>query len=135
MGKPDPLASAQMIRLTFGRMAMNDEETVALTAGGHTFGKMHGAHKTADCVGPAPAAAPIEEQGLGWVNTCGKGHSEDTVTSGLEGAWTQAPTQWTSLYLQNLLNLEWETTRSPAGAIIWAEASGSGWPIGPSGFT
>ena len=119
MGNPDPVGSAKNIRVAFGRMAMNDEETVALIAGGHTFGKMHGAHKAADCVGPEPGGAPIEEQGLGWKNTCGKGHSEDTVTSGLEGAWTQAPTQWTTLYLQNLLNFEWQQTRSPAGAIIW----------------
>ena len=115
MGKPDPAGSAKNIRVAFGRMAMNDEETVALVAGGHTFGKMHGARKPADCVGPEPAAAGIEEQGLG----CGKGHSEDATTSGLEGAWTQAPTQWTTLYLQNLLNLEWKQARSPAGAIIW----------------
>jgi catalase-peroxidase len=118
-GKPDPVGSARNIRVAFGRMAMNDEETVALVAGGHTFGKMHGAHKAGDCVGAEPAASDIEKQGLGWINTCGKGHSEDTVTSGLEGAWTQAPTQWTTLYLQNLLNLEWEESRSPAGAIIW----------------
>jgi catalase-peroxidase len=119
MGKPDPIGSAKNIRVAFGRMAMNDEETVALIAGGHTFGKMHGARKPADCVGPEPAAAGIEEQGLGWKNRCGKGNAEDTTTSGLEGAWTQAPTQWTTLYLQNLLNLEWEQTRSPAGAIQW----------------
>ena len=119
MGKPDPVASAKNIRLAFGRMAMNDEETLALAAGGHTFGKMHGAHKPSDCMGAEPGAAPIEEQGLGWKNTCGKGHSEDTVTSGLEGAWTQAPTQWTSLYLENLLNLDWKLTRSPAGAKQW----------------
>jgi catalase-peroxidase len=119
MGKPDPKGSAENIRTAFGRMAMNDEETVALIAGGHTFGKMHGAHKPSDCVGPEPGAAPLEEQGLGWKNKCGKGHSEDTVTSGLEGAWTQAPTQWTTLYLENLLNNEWEQTRSPAGAIQW----------------
>ncbi len=119
MGKPDPVASAKNIRLAFGRMAMNDEETLALAAGGHTFGKMHGAHKPGDCMGAEPGAAPIEEQGLGWKNTCGKGHSEDTVTSGLEGAWTQAPTQWTSLYLENLLNLDWKLTRSPAGAKQW----------------
>jgi catalase-peroxidase len=119
LGKPDPIGSAKNIRVTFGRMAMNDEETVALIAGGHTFGKMHGAHKPSDCVGPEPAAAPIEEQGLGWKNKCGKGHSEDTVTSGLEGAWTQAPTQWTTLYLQNLLSYDWEQTRSPGGAIQW----------------
>ncbi len=119
MGKPDPVESAKNIRVAFGRMAMNDEETVALVAGGHTFGKMHGAHKEHECVGKEPAGASIEEQGLGWKNKCGKGHSEDTVTSGLEGAWTQAPTRWTNLYLQNLLSFEWEETRSPAGKIIW----------------
>jgi catalase-peroxidase len=124
-GKPDPLGSAKNIRIAFGRMAMSDEETVALIAGGHTFGKMHGAHKPADCVGPEPGGAALEEQGLGWKNKCGKGHSEDTVTSGLEGAWTQAPTQWTTLYLQNLLNLEWKQTRSPAGAIQWIPADES----------
>ena len=118
-GVPDPVGSAKNIRVAFGRMAMNDEETVALIAGGHTFGKMHGAHKPADCLGPEPGAAGVEEQGLGWKNKCGKGHSEDTVTSGLEGAWTQAPTRWTSLYLSNLMNNEWEQTRSPAGAIQW----------------
>lgn len=119
MGKPDPVGSAKNIRESFARMAMNDEETVALIAGGHTFGKMHGAHKSSECLGAEPAAAPIEQQGLGWKNKCGKGHSEDTVTSGLEGAWSQAPTQWTTLYLENLLNLEWEQTRSPGGAIQW----------------
>lgn len=119
MGKPDPAGSAKNIRVAFGRMAMNDEETVALIAGGHTFGKMHGAHKPKECVGPAPGGAPIEEQGFGWHNKCGKGHSEDTTTSGLEGAWTQAPTKWSSLYLSNLLNNEWKQTRSPAGAIQW----------------
>jgi catalase-peroxidase len=119
MGKPDPVGSARNIRVAFGRMAMNDEETVALVAGGHTFGKMHGAHKPSDCVGKEPGAAPLEAQGLGWKNRCGKGHSEDTVTSGLEGAWTQNPTQWTTLYLSNLLNLEWAQTRSPGGAIQW----------------
>ena len=118
-GKPDPVGSAKNIRVAFGRMAMNDEETVALIAGGHTFGKMHGAHKPADCVGPEPGAAPLQQQGLGWKNKCGKGHSEDTVSSGLEGAWSQSPTRWTSLYLQNLLNHDWEQTRSPAGAIQW----------------
>ena len=119
MGQPDPVGSARNIRLAFGRMAMNDEETVALVAGGHTFGKMHGAHREAGCVGKEPGAATLEEQGLGWTNRCGKGHSEDTVTSGLEGAWTQLPTRWTSLYLQNLLNFEWREARSPAGKIIW----------------
>jgi catalase-peroxidase len=125
MGKPDPVESAKNIRVAFGRMAMNDEETVALVAGGHTFGKMHGAHKPADCVGTEPGGASIEEQGLGWKNKCGKGHSEDTVTSGLEGAWTQMPTKWTTLYLSNLLNIEWKQSRSPAGAIIWVPADES----------
>ncbi len=119
MGKPDPVGSAKNIRVAFGRMAMNDEETVALIAGGHTFGKMHGAHNPTECVGPEPAAAPIEDQGFGWKNKCGKGHSEDSVTSGLEGAWTQAPTRWTTLYLRNLLAYEWKQTKSPAGAIQW----------------
>ena len=118
-GVPDPLASAKNVREAFARMAMNDEETLALIAGGHTFGKMHGAHKASKCVGVEPGAAPVEDQGLGWKNKCGKGHSEDTVTSGLEGAWTQAPTKWTSLYLSNLLQFEWKQSRSPAGAIIW----------------
>ncbi|NTS76190.1 catalase/peroxidase HPI [Catenovulum sp. SM1970] len=118
-GVPDPAGSAKNIRVAFGRMAMNDEETVALIAGGHTFGKMHGAHNPGKCVGKEPGGAPIEEQGLGWKNKCGKGHSEDTVTSGLEGAWTQAPTKWTNLYLQNLLNFEWQQTKSPAGATQW----------------
>lgn len=118
-GVPDPLGSAKNIRESFGRMAMNDEETLALIAGGHTFGKMHGAHKANKCVGKEPGAEAIEEQGFGWKSKCGKGHSEDTVTSGLEGAWTQAPTKWTSLYLSNLLNFEWKQSRSPAGAIIW----------------
>ncbi len=118
-GKPDPVGSAKNIRIAFGRMAMNDEETVALIAGGHTFGKMHGAHDPKKCLGKEPAAAPTEQQGLGWKNKCGKGHSEDTVTSGLEGAWTQLPTQWTTLYLDNLLRHDWELTKSPAGAIQW----------------
>ena len=118
-GKPDPVGSANNIRVAFARMAMNDEEVVALVAGGHTFGKMHGAHKPSDCLDREPGAAALEEQGLGWKNKCGKGHSEDTVTSGLEGAWTQAPTQWTTLYLSNLLNFDWQQTRSPAGAIQW----------------
>ena len=118
-GVPDPIGSAKNIRTAFARMAMNDEETVALIAGGHTFGKMHGAHKASKCVGPEPAASKIEAQGFGWKNKCGKGHSEDTITSGLEGAWTQAPTKWTTLYLENLLNLSWKQTRSPAGGIQW----------------
>jgi len=118
-GSGDPVAAAERIRLSFGQMAMNDEETVALIAGGHTFGKVHGAHKPSECVGAEPAAAGIEKQGLGWENKCGKGNAEDTVTSGLEGAWTAAPTRWTMMYLQNLFNFEWEQTRSPAGAIQW----------------
>jgi len=125
LGVPDPLGSAKNIRVAFNRMAMNDEEVVALVAGGHTFGKMHGAHKAGNCLAAEPAAAAIEEQGLGWKNTCGKGHSEDTVTSGLEGAWTQAPTRWTTLYLSNLLNNEWQQTRSPAGAIQWVPSDKS----------
>ncbi len=115
----NPLDSAQDIRETFGRMGMNDEETFALIAGGHTFGKAHGAHKPKDCVGAEPAGADIEKQGLGWSNKCGKGHGKDTVTSGLEGAWTAAPTKWTHMYLTNLLNFEWEKTKSPAGATQW----------------
>lgn len=118
-GVPDPIGSAKNIRIAFTRMAMNDEETVALIAGGHTFGKMHGAHKPQDCLEAEPGGADIEEQGLGWKNNCGKGHSEDTISSGLEGAWTQLPTRWSSLYLSNLLNFEWKQTRSPAGAIQW----------------
>jgi len=118
-GNPDPLAAAKDIRETFGRMAMNDEETVALIAGGHTFGKNHGAHKPDDCLGAAPAAAGIEQQGLGWENKCGKGNAEDTITSGLEGAWTVSPTQWSMNYLQNLFAFNWVKTRSPAGAIQW----------------
>lgn len=115
----DPLAAANDIRDSFGRMGMNDEETVALIAGGHTLGKFHGAHKPNKCVGPEPAAADITEQGLGWKNHCGKGNAEDTISSGLEGAWTPTPTQWTAIFLQNLLNFEWVKTKSPAGAVQW----------------
>ncbi|MGD9264995.1 MAG: catalase/peroxidase HPI [Lysobacterales bacterium] len=115
----DPIAAAHDIRDTFARMAMNDEETVALIAGGHTLGKMHGAHKPGDCVGVEPGAAGIDEQGFGWTNKCGKGNAEDTVTSGLEGAWTPTPTLWSSAYLQNLLNFEWVMVESPAGAVQW----------------
>ncbi|PCI69095.1 MAG: catalase/peroxidase HPI [Piscirickettsiaceae bacterium] len=118
-GNPDPLAAAKDIRDTFGRMAMNDEETVALIAGGHSFGKTHGAHKPTGCVGAEPAAASLEEQGLGWKNKCGKGHSEDTVSSGLEGAWTTTPTQWSINFLQNLYAYNWVKTKSPAGATQW----------------
>ena len=123
-GKPDPMAAATDIRETFGRMAMNDEETVALIAGGHTFGKVHGAVKPNDCLGAAPAGADLEEQGLGWKNKCGKGNAEDTTTSGLEGAWTANPTAWTTLYLDNLFKYEWVKTKSPAGATQWIPADG-----------
>ncbi len=123
-GKPDALAAAKDIRETFGRMAMNDEETVALIAGGHTFGKAHGAHKPDKCVGADPASAPIEQQALGWKNKCGKGNAEDTVTSGLEGAWTMSPTQWTTQYLDNLFAFDWVKTQSPAGATQWVPKDG-----------
>jgi len=125
-GNPDPLAAAEQIRVAFGQMAMNDEETVALIAGGHTFGKTHGAGKPSECVGAEPAAAPIEQQGLGWANRCGKGDAEDTIGSGLEGAWTAAPTQFTMMYLTNLFNFDWEQTKSPAGAIQWQPKDGGG---------
>jgi catalase-peroxidase len=123
-GKPDPLAAARDIRETFGRMAMNDEETVALIAGGHTFGKAHGAHDPSKCVGPEPAAAGLEQQGFGWKNKCGTGNGADTVTSGLEGAWTANPIAWTSGYLDNLFAFDWVQTRSPGGAIQWIPADG-----------
>ncbi len=118
-GKPDPLAAAQHIRIAFGRMAMNDEETVALIAGGHTLGKAHGAHKPADCVGPEPEAAPLEDQGLGWKNKCGKGNGPDTVTSGLEGAWTMTPDKWSHDFFANLFSYEWELIEGPGGAKQW----------------
>ncbi len=118
-GKPDPLAAARDIRVTFGRMAMNDEETVALIAGGHTLGKAHGAATPKGNVGPEPEAASLEEQGLGWKNTFGKGNADDTITSGLEGAWTSTPTEWSNGYFDNLFDYEWELTKSPAGASQW----------------
>ncbi len=118
-GKPDPLAAAEAIRTTFGRMGMNDEETVALIAGGHTFGKAHGAHHAGKNLGSEPAAASIEDQGFGWKNKAGKGNAEDTITSGLEGAWTSAPARWTHMYLTNLFAFEWEMTKSPSGATQW----------------
>jgi len=118
-GDPDPLKAAKDIRLTFGQMAMNDEETVALIAGGHTFGKAHGAHAPSKCVDVEPGAAGTEEQGFGWKNKCGTGKGADTVTSGLEGAWTSSPAAWTHEYLRNLYTFEWKQTKSPGGAIQW----------------
>lgn len=125
-GNPDPAASAKDIRETFARMAMNDEETVALIAGGHTFGKTHGAADPNEYVGVEPAAAGIEEQGLGWKNTFGSGHGEYTISSGLEGAWTTTPAKWSHNYLENLFGFEWELTKSPAGAHQWKPKNGAG---------
>jgi len=125
-GKPDPLASARDIRETFGRMAMNDEETVALIAGGHTFGKTHGAADPSKYVGREPAGASIEEQSMGWKNTYGTGNAGDTITSGLEGAWTTTPIKWSNNYFENLFGFEWELTKSPAGAYQWKPKDGAG---------
>jgi catalase-peroxidase len=125
-GKPDPLASARDIRETFARMAMNDEETVALIAGGHTFGKAHGAADPEGNVGPEPEAAPLEEQGLGWKNSFGKGNAEDTITSGLEGAWSNTPRTWSNGYFDNLFGYDWELSKSPAGAWQWTPKDGAG---------
>ncbi len=125
-GHPDPIAAAVDIRETFGRMAMNDEETVALIAGGHTFGKTHGAADPAEYIGMEPAGATVEEMGLGWRNSFGKGHSEDTISSGLEGAWTTTPTKWSNNYFENLFGFDWELTKSPAGASQWKPKNGAG---------
>ena len=125
-GNPDPIAAARDIRETFGRMAMNDEETVALIAGGHTFGKTHGAADPGKYVGKEPAAASIEEQATGWKNTFGTGNAQYTITSGLEGAWTTTPTQWSNNYFENLFGFEWELTKSPAGAQQWKPKNGGG---------
>jgi catalase-peroxidase len=125
-GNPDPIASAKDIRETFARMAMNDEETVALIAGGHTFGKTHGSADPGKYVGKEPAAASIEEQGQGWKNTFGTGNGVHTITSGLEGAWTTTPTQWSNNYFENLFGYEWELTKSPAGAHQWKPKAGAG---------
>lgn len=125
-GNPDPIAAAKDIRETFGRMAMNDYETVALIAGGHTFGKTHGAADPRDYVDVEPAGAGITEMGLGWRNSFGKGHSEHTITSGLEGAWTTTPVQWSNNFFENLFGFEWELTKSPAGAHQWKPKDGAG---------
>jgi catalase-peroxidase len=125
-GNPDPLAAARDIRETFGRMAMNDEETVALIAGGHTFGKTHGAADPSKYVGAEPAGASIEEQSLGWKNSFGSGSGVHTITSGLEGAWTTTPTRWSNNFFENLFGFEWELTKSPAGANQWTPKNGAG---------
>lgn len=125
-GNPDPLAAARDIRETFARMAMNDEETVALIAGGHTFGKAHGAADPSVYVGPEPAGASIEEQSQGWKNTFGSGNAAHTITSGLEGAWTTTPTRWSNNFFENLFGYEWELTKSPAGAQQWKPKNGLG---------
>ncbi|MFU8814312.1 MAG: catalase/peroxidase HPI [Pseudomonadales bacterium] len=123
-GNPDPIAAARDIRDTFARMAMNDEETVALIAGGHTFGKAHGAHDPSECLGPEPAAAGLEQQGFGWESKCGTGVGADAITSGLEGAWSANPIAWTTQFLDNLFAFEWVQTKSPAGAVQWVPADG-----------
>jgi len=133
-GNPDILKSAQQIRTTFGRMGMNDEETAALVIGGHTIGKMHGARKAADCVGKEPAAEGVEAQGLGWKNTCGTGVGKDATTSGLEGAWTVTPIQWSSNYLENLYGFEWKQTTSPAGAKQWEPVNAADVKVVPDAF-
>jgi catalase-peroxidase len=125
-GKPDPVASARDVRETFKRMAMNDEETVALIAGGHTFGKTHGAADAERYVGPEPAGADIEEQGLGWKNTYGSGKGDDTIGSGLEVIWSSTPTKWSNNFFWNLFGYEWEVTKSPAGAYQWTPKNGAG---------
>ena len=130
-GNPDPLAAARDIRETFGRMAMNDEETVALIAGGHSFGKAHGAARAGDCVGVEPAGADLESQGFGWTSECGSGAGADTITSGLEGAWSASPVTWTSQFLDNLFGFEWVQTRSPGGAVQWIPEGGQGADLVP----
>jgi len=133
-GNPDPLAAARDIRETFGRMAMNDEETVALIAGGHTFGKAHGAADAAECVGVEPAAGAVEDQGMGWNNKCGTGKGADAITSGLEGAWTSTPAYWSSQYLSNLFAYEWVQTKSPSGATQWTPSDPSAQELVPDAF-
>jgi catalase-peroxidase len=130
-GKPDPLAAARDIRETFARMAMNDEETVALIAGGHTFGKAHGAAEPSTYMGPEPEGANLEDQGFGWINTFGSGKGADAITSGLEGAWTTNPVKWDNNYFENLFGYEWELTKSPAGAHQWTPKNGAAAGIVP----
>lgn len=134
-GDPDPIAAAHDIRQAFARMGMDDEETAALIAGGHTFGKAHGAHNPSECVGDDPEDAGLEQQGLGWKNTCGTGVGADTVTSGLEGAWTVSPAEWTHNYLQNLYGWDWELTTSPAGAKQWVPTNGQAANLVPDAHT
>jgi catalase-peroxidase len=133
-GNPDPLAAAKDIRETFGRMAMNDEETLALIAGGHSFGKAHGAADPSKCAGSEPAAGSIEQQGLGWQNSCGSGKGADTITSGLEGAWSASPTKWSMQYLNNLFTYDWVKTKSPAGATQWIPANNQGANLVPDAY-
>lgn len=133
-GKPDPMAAAKAIRVTFGRMAMNDEETVALIVGGHSFGKAHGAAPAQQYIGPAPEGASITEQGLGWKNSYKSGKGADTITSGLEGAWVVTPTRWSHNYLQNLLSFDWEQTKSPGGAVQWVPKDKSLHQMVPDAF-
>jgi catalase-peroxidase len=133
-GNPDPLAAAEHIRETFGRMAMNDEETVALIAGGHTFGKTHGAADPEKYIGHEPAGASIAEMGLGWKNTYNSGMGADTITSGLEGAWTETPVQWSNNFFKNLFSYDWELTKSPAGAYQWKPKNGAGEGLIPDAF-
>jgi catalase-peroxidase len=133
-GNPDPLAAAKDIRETFGRMAMNDEETLALIAGGHSFGKAHGAADPSKCAGSEPASGAIEQQGLGWQNNCGSGKGPDTITSGLEGAWSASPTKWSMQYLDNLFTYNWVKTKSPAGATQWIPANNQGANLVPDAY-
>src|SRR5204862_5587476 len=125
-GNPDPIAAARDIRETFRRMAMNDEETVALIAGGHTFGKTHGAADAGKHCGREPEAADIADQGFGWANSLNDGCGPNTITSGLEGTWTTTPTKWSNNYFENLFGFEWELTKSPAGAHQWRPKNGAG---------
>jgi catalase-peroxidase len=133
-GNPDPLAAAKDIRETFGRMAMTDEETLALIAGGHSFGKAHGAADPGKCSGSEPAAGPLEQQGLGWQNNCGSGKGADTITSGLEGAWSASPTKWSMQYLDNLFTYDWVKTKSPAGATQWIPANNQAANLVPDAY-